>query len=148
VLRAAATQAAARGKVILDRAEVAIEVPESSLEGRDERLVAQKTLVHRLRTGIERIHLSEGRACSLGRALDRRPRARIRRRVRGAKVRRARGKQRVLVREVAVHRRAADPCALGDRADRSLRGAELLVESDGALGDSSPRLLLELGAPL
>ena len=140
--------AAAGGEVVLDRAEVAVEVAESALDGRHERLVAQQADVHRLGAAVERVQLAQGRSRPFGRILDRRPRPRVRRWVRRTPVRRAGGEQRVLVREVPVDGRAADAGALGDRADRGLRRAELLVQRDGALGDPPPRLLLELGAAL
>ena len=125
-----------------------MEVAESALDGRHERLVAQQADVHGLGAAVERVQLAEGRARPFGRILDRRPVLRVRRRVRRAPVRRAGREKRVLVREVAVDGRAADACALGDRADRGLRGTELLVQRDGALGDPSAGLLLELGAAL
>src|SRR5215207_4457348 len=141
-------QAAAGHQDVLDRAKVAVEVAEPLVDHGHEGLVAQQAGVHPLRAAVERVELAQRGLEALGRGLDPGPGPRVGRRVRGAPVRRAGGEQRLLVGEVAVDGRAAHAGAVGDRADRSPRGTELLVERDGALGDAGARPLLELGSPL
>src|SRR4051794_19506691 len=148
VLRAATAQAAARDEVVPDCRQVAVEVAEPALDGRHERLVPQEARIHGLRAAVERVQLAEDCTRSPRRVLDRRPRPRVRRRVRRTPVRRAGGEQRVLVRKVAIDGRAANAGARCDRADRRLRGTDLLVQGDGAFRDPPPGLFLELGAAL
>jgi hypothetical protein len=80
--------------------------------------------------------------------LDRRPRAGVGRRVRGAPVRGARCEEGGFVREVAVDGRPADAGVLRDRADRRPSGADRPVQGDRALGDPQAGAGLELGAAL
>ena len=60
----------------------------------------------------------------------------------------ARAEEGLLVREVAIHRDPADAGALGDLADRRLRGADRLVELDRRFDDPLPGLVLLLRATL
>jgi hypothetical protein len=132
----------------LDRVQVAIDVPQPALHRLDERLVPQQARVHALGASVERVQVTKGTLRSLRGSPDRGPGGRVGRRVGRAPVRRAGFEERVLVRKVAVDRRAAHACALGDRRNRSPCRSELLVQFDRALGDSPARQLLELRAPL
>jgi len=104
-------------------------------------MVAQDACRHRLDLGPIAVQLGQSVDESDFRIRLSPPGSWIGRRVETEVMRRARGEQGPLVREVRINRRAADTGPLGNRGHRRGQRSDLLVQLHRGLGDPPPRLV-------